>query len=379
MNTTRLILGIAITLLIMCPSLYGQTKIATVEELSAINDSKTSLAGDYVLMSDLTLNNWTPIGGLDNKEGEFSGTFDGNGHTITITGFNNSSDNSRIGLFGSIEQKGVVKNLCVAGNFSYTSGWKFLYIGGVAGVNYGHIICCASKIALEGTINSGQKKQGKVQSIFGYEDGTFGGCIVGINLGVVDNCYSTGSILVSGDKFKNCAGGITGGNGVLSINPGTVKVYNSILHCYSTASVIAKGDVTYIVSGGIAALNNTNGVIMKCVSLNKIIEAHGAKRTRLFAMPVATFGYTNYRNPDVFYREDIIIRKYKNGDEQKQEKFSEKNAVVFSTTQEQSWWRYPDGLSENDKNQKFGFSFGDNEQSPWAWNNEEKHPVLYWE
>ena len=58
---------------------------------------------------------WTPIGTYvsrkDNKP--FSGTFDGNGHTITGLYINNATQYQ--GLFGNISTGGVVKNLVVAG------------------------------------------------------------------------------------------------------------------------------------------------------------------------------------------------------------------------------------------------------------------------
>lgn len=58
---------------------------------------------------------WTPIGTdvsrKDNKP--FSGTFDGNGHTITGLYINNATQYQ--GLFGNISTGGVVKNLVVAG------------------------------------------------------------------------------------------------------------------------------------------------------------------------------------------------------------------------------------------------------------------------
>ena len=102
-SKSRLISGIAIMLLIICLPTYGQTKIATAEQFAALNDSKTALSDNYVLMNDLTLDNWMPIGRHYDKDGQgFSGTFDGNGHTITITGFQNSFDNTKIGLFGAI-------------------------------------------------------------------------------------------------------------------------------------------------------------------------------------------------------------------------------------------------------------------------------------
>ncbi|MDR1553446.1 MAG: leucine-rich repeat domain-containing protein [Prevotellaceae bacterium] len=368
-------------------------EIRTAEEFAALNDSKISLKGDYILMNDITLDEWVPVGGIYENDGlGFSGAFNGNGYTVTIIGFSSSLDNARIGLFGLIEEEGTVKNLCITGNIRYAGSTKFLYIGGIAGVNYGLISGCVSKIALDGSnAYVKDKSSKKTKSLFGYEDGAYGGCIAGINMGIITNCYSTGAILVSNKKTISYAGGIAGANGKpvggsigisigsggggISVSQGTVKMDDVISHCYSTASTLSNGGILGV-SGGIAGYNHITGVILKCVSLNRTIEANG---NRSSANPVASIGLTYYRNPDVFYREDIVTRRYRDGKEQEDKEFSKKNEVAISTTQEESWWRYQDGLSEKQQRQRFGFSFGNDEQSPWVWNDKAKRPVMYWE
>ncbi len=58
--------------------------ISTPEELSKIgNHEDYQLNGHYQLMNEIDMSsfaNWTPIG---TRLGRFSGTFDGNGHTIS--------------------------------------------------------------------------------------------------------------------------------------------------------------------------------------------------------------------------------------------------------------------------------------------------------
>jgi len=58
--------------------------ISTPEELSKIgNHEDYPLNGHYQLMNEIDMSsfaNWTPIG---TRLGRFSGTFDGNGHTIS--------------------------------------------------------------------------------------------------------------------------------------------------------------------------------------------------------------------------------------------------------------------------------------------------------
>ncbi|MDR0754137.1 MAG: leucine-rich repeat domain-containing protein [Prevotellaceae bacterium] len=369
-------------------------EIRTAEDMAAIGKDENSTKGSYILMNDLTLDNWIPAGNIGSgKEHGFSGTFDGNGYTVTITGFHDSSAYTKLGLFGSIDKEGRVKNLCITGNISYAGNRKFLYMGGIAGINYGHIACCVSKIVIEGNIIAAVKKPSeKVKGLFGYEDGVYGGGIAGINLGSITNCYSAGSVLVYGDRMAMHAGGIAGGNGQpvggsigisigsggggISVSQGTVKSFNVISYCYSVASIFSSGTII-AASGGIAGFNHPSGLISKCVALNKTIEANAT--TRSAATPVASIPFSYYRNPDVYYSEDIAIREYKNRQEKKPDNFSKKNAVAFSATQEQSWWTYPDGLTEKQRNTKFGFYFGEDEQSPWVWNDRLNRPVMYWE
>ncbi|MDR2773839.1 MAG: leucine-rich repeat domain-containing protein, partial [Tannerella sp.] len=374
-------------------------EIHTAEDMAAIGKDNVSAAGSYILMNDLTLDNWKPIGSLDNKkEYGFSGTFDGNGHTITIIGFYDSSDYVKIGVFGSIDEAGTVKNLFVTGNICYKGKQKSLYIGGIAGVNYGRIVCCVSKIALEGSIFARKEKPAEKEKLsekmknLVSESEVSGGCIAGSNQGTITNCYSAGSVLVYGDRYGIYAGGIAGingyvvrggigfsvgsGGGGISVSQGKVTSYDVISNCYSTASVFSSGSIA--MSGGIVGnINIPAGVISKCVSLNKTVEA--SAKLKSSAAPVANTGILYFQSPNAYYCEDIVIRKYKNRQEQKPGKIQKKNAVAFSATQEQSWWHYPDGVTKKQQPLKVDFSFGGDEQSPWVWKDELKRPVMYWE
>ena len=76
---------------------------------------------------DLTGIDWTPIGKDDNKA--YTGTFDGNGKTIT--GLTVTGSDRYTGLFGFI--KGTVKNVVLT-EINITSG---TFVGGVAGWSFG--------------------------------------------------------------------------------------------------------------------------------------------------------------------------------------------------------------------------------------------------
>ena len=89
-----------------------------------LND--TSNFSDWV--SSAPENRWTPIGSGDGSV-EFSGTFDGNGHTVS--GMYISSDTSFCGLFGTVKN-GCIKNLSLTD--CYASGGS--NCGGIVGCFY---------------------------------------------------------------------------------------------------------------------------------------------------------------------------------------------------------------------------------------------------
>ena len=120
---------------------------------------------------------WTPIGQSFSKA--YSGTFDGQGHTISGLWHWWSTD--YIGLFGNNE--GTIKNLGVVD--SYLSGHE--NVGGVCGKNGGSLTNCYHT----GPI---------------YGDNHIGG-VCGMNSGSLTNCYNTGN--VQGNKN---VGGVCGRN-----------------------------------------------------------------------------------------------------------------------------------------------------------------------
>lgn len=112
-------------------------QLGTKKELVLFSSIVNGTVGDHisaqldacaVLMNDIDLENesWTPIG--PDMNSAYTGTFDGQGHTIknlSITGNFN-----RAGLFGCVKD-GAIRNLTVAGSVNCTvdHGW----CGGIAG------------------------------------------------------------------------------------------------------------------------------------------------------------------------------------------------------------------------------------------------------
>ena len=113
----------------------GVIEISTAEEFKAFAENcvldSNSVGKRYLLTADINVNGHVTVP-------SFSGTFDGNRHTVSGLRLNGSG--SEQGLFRYVEKDGVVKNLTVSGSVSPSGSAE--KCGGVAGVNRGRIISC---------------------------------------------------------------------------------------------------------------------------------------------------------------------------------------------------------------------------------------------
>ena len=120
---------------------------------------------------------WTPIADcMEDHITLYSGTFDGNNKTVSGLYFNDNS--TRIGLFGSSEADGNIKNVGVVD--SYFKGYNF--VGGVCGRNDGTITNCYNA----GNLTAIDESSATIGGICGYNGGT------------VTNCYNTGTVTATG-------------------------------------------------------------------------------------------------------------------------------------------------------------------------------------
>lgn len=163
--------------------------IATEADLDNI---RNDLSAYYRLVNDIALDsttNFTPIGdgGFSSlgwsTEGGFSGTLDGDGHTIR--GLNIQSQRQCAGLFTTITAKGTVKNLSVSANLSTNYRSENSAIAAIAGYNAGLIENCSAEVTAEGT--------GKYVMVGG---------IVACNAGIVRYCQGSGTIQGNGEYPK---------------------------------------------------------------------------------------------------------------------------------------------------------------------------------
>ena len=200
---------------------------------------------------------WTPIADcMEDHITQYSGTFDGNNKTVSGLYFNGNS--TRIGLFGSSESDGNIKNVGVVD--SYFKGNDF--VGGVCGRNDGTITNCynaGNLTAIESSATIG--------GICGYNDGT------------VTNCYNTGTVTATGQVAS--VGGVCG----CSTAP--------ISNCYNIGTVIATSSSTDI--SGICGYNF--GPVTNCYYLADTEDENGGKTTAQFASGEVAYllsqGYTS--------------------------------------------------------------------------------------
>ncbi len=172
---------------------------------------------NLVSKSDLT--EWKPIGA---RWSSYTGTFDGQGYTISGLYFNNPTS-SYAGLFGSIGANGKISNVGVLDSY-----FQFReFGGGVCGVNYGTVRDC--------------KNTGSVRGLAAI------GGVCGLNEkgGIIENSFNEGTVSGTGDNVQQVGG-------VCGYNNGTIK------SCYNTASVSGQNSV-----GGVCGFNS-RGIITNC-------------------------------------------------------------------------------------------------------------------
>ena len=172
-----------------------------------VNDLDSTTAG-YDELAGPTANEgkgWEPIG---SNPDAFSGTFNGQGYEIRDL-FINRSDEDGVGLFGTVYEEGVVKNIGVVNAIVTGNGG----VGGLVGLNY------------LGTVSDSYS----TGSVSGYD--VVGG-LVGLNVGNTTCCYSTGSVTGTGSARE-----VTGVGGLVGMNGGNIS------YCYSTGIVTGMSPV----------------------------------------------------------------------------------------------------------------------------------------
>ena len=237
--------------------------IATAEDLAAIADN---LSGDYVLTADIDLEGaeWTPIGtfipaGESGEEAElpdaeyaFTGTFDGNGHTISNLVIA-QPEGYALGLFGCIADAKVgnftIENATVDGAMMIAAGVGYSYSSEV----YEITLRSADITAYETELSS----EGMIAGVVGAGmSSTVTDCVAeDVNVTIPDNTANAG--LVGGGlelcDVSGCtaSGTVTAGNDCYGLGGviGCAFGANSLEDCLANRVTITAGDNAYLVGG----------------------------------------------------------------------------------------------------------------------------------
>jgi hypothetical protein len=215
-------------------------QIATLNNLYWVTQTSGSWGSYFVQTADIdasTSSGWASGAGfspIGNSTTNFTGSYDGQAHTITGLYINVSTND--IGLFG-YASAATIKNVELE-SVNITGA---LYVGGLIGnQNGGNAASCFSSGSVTGTGNGNQD---------------IGGLIGSQNGGTATSCYSTGSVTGEGN-----VGGLIGIEGNLSVDSS----------CYSIASVTGTGSASESIGGLIG--DQANSTAKECYSSGPVTE-----------------------------------------------------------------------------------------------------------
>ena len=198
-----------------------------------VNSSYSNTTANAVLTDNITVNEgtvtaestglrtWRSIGSASEHYSNgpmlpddypYSGTFDGNGKTIS--GLYGGDGNYFGGFIGNLGESGRVQNLTISNSHFCGGARTWHAIGCIVGWNRGNVTGCFNTATAGGSayvggivgLNTGiVERCGNSGYLFNVTDAAVGG-IIGHNAGIVRNCWNTGTI----DAYNNNAGGIVG-------------------------------------------------------------------------------------------------------------------------------------------------------------------------
>ena len=206
---------------------------------------------------DLSGTEWEPIGDRNNV---YTGTFDGNGHTIsnlTITK-ENLSFGDDCGMFGRVGTNATIKDLTLE-SVRLNVGADGIPIGALAGSNQGTISNC--------------KVSGNI-SVTNNEMQYVGGIVGWMESGVIQYCHSSASIqggnseyvggvlggeYITATVIKGCSfsGSVTGNRFVGGI-VGYCRSFDKKTACYSTGSLSSTGGFAGGIVGALQFTSEAN-------------------------------------------------------------------------------------------------------------------------
>lgn len=239
-------------------------QIGTAQELAwlanAVNNQMESEGYSAVLTADIDLGycQWLAIGILSNNgQRAYTGTFDGQGHTVSGLNITSLGGRQKLGLFG-VAQDAVIENLTVRGNIdltgvrSYDSNMAGYIIGGLLGSGEGvgvTIRNCVSQVDISVSFVNDQKAQRA--SVGGLV-----GRLSGSGSHEITDCRNEGRVYTSFEPGAYYLGG-SGGDGGQGGIVGFIGASARLERCVNTGTVYA-GRAAGV--GGIAGNAGDSGV-----------------------------------------------------------------------------------------------------------------------
>ncbi len=255
------------------PEPEGPVEISDAAGLAAI---KNDLDGEYILTEDITLTvEWTPIA-------DFSGTLDGNGHTISGLTISNADSASNVGLFATVLAGATIENVTLKDvSINVTvNGNKAVSVGALVGKV--DIVIAPGKVTIDNcavigdssiTVTAPEAAGWKVFAVGGIVGNALGNnSSVGSTVSIT-NCYNSADLIADNSAVASNGaqielGGIVGA--AYCDDKPTGEVSYKIINCGNTGDLTVRGGVAKEV-GGIVGRGRTGAtagtyVINNCYS-----------------------------------------------------------------------------------------------------------------
>lgn len=250
----------------------GNAGSKTKKDLQGISGS---MSRHYVLGADIdasttaTWNDGAGFAPLGSSKSNFTGVFDGLGHTINGLTIDRPTFDG-VGLFGVVGKKGVVRNVGLVGG----SVAGYSSVGGLVGSNSGTIANAHVTTSIHGGGDSvgglagSTTSDSKISNAYatgGIAGSNDVGGLVGDNLGSIDNAFASGSVHGAGDSVGGLIGlNATSGSLLNTYASGNVDGFfevgglvgrnrGYIRNAYATGSVSGRDVV-----GGLVGYNDGN-------------------------------------------------------------------------------------------------------------------------
>jgi len=233
--------------------------ISTPDELILIGSDPDLLDKHFVLVEDIDLD--PNLAGehiftqaviapdAETDEGfqgpPFSGSLDGRGHVIRHLTIQSGSAHF-LGLFGKIGMNGRVHRIGLKG-VRIVGGRGSFCVGGLAGDNWGNIVCCYAS----GRIDSSDSSS------------CVGGLVGRNSQGRILNCYAKGG-LVTGDNSGKI-GGLVGQHGGFIYDPDLDRIITAagrITHCLAAVHIATSQSAHNV--GGLVGYNDRRSIVRRC-------------------------------------------------------------------------------------------------------------------